>query len=93
MTRKLQELRNFLEKNFYQHHRVREVMNRGVALLEELFDRFTRDPVQMPALFQGLIPRWGVSRAAGDYLAGMTDRFVWTLAGVNPDSLRLDQGK
>jgi dGTPase len=44
--------------------------------LREMFAALVRAPGNLPAKFRRLAATEGVPRAAGDYLAGMTDRFA-----------------
>ena len=63
----------------YRHARLMSVRQDADRVVRDLFDRFTRDPDAVP-------PDWRlgpeerqparVARRAGDYIAGMTDRFA-----------------
>ena len=74
------ELRDYLYKNLYYHPDVHEPNLRAVRTLKALFKYFLDSPEKMGS--QARI-RWEHSpkkRVICDYLAGMTDRYVYDLA-------------
>jgi dGTPase len=79
-----QELKRFLRTKLYNHPKVKEVMDRARDTLQELFEAYLRDPSLLPAEHQALADRAdaeggkaGRARVVADYVAGMTDRFVF----------------
>jgi dGTPase len=70
------ELERFLHQRVYRHPQVLEHRRRAQQLLKEMFERLVADPEQLPAENRQRIALDGAPRAAGDYLAGMTDRFA-----------------
>ena len=72
----LAELEKFLLQNFYLHETVIETAEKVKGWLQQLFDRFCRQPEVMPGYFRSFIPQQGLQRAVCDYIAGMTDRFA-----------------
>ena len=67
-------LEQFLMERVYRHPRVRRMAARGQEYLRSLFAAYVARPELLPA--RHLRRRAGSpERAAGDYLAGMTDRF------------------
>jgi dGTPase len=71
-------IKQFLFARMYRHARVVEIMNQAEALVADLYERYTRDPGQLP-------PAWAAepggadadpARRIGDFIAGMTDRFA-----------------
>lgn len=74
------ELRDYLYENLYYHRRVHEPHIEAGKLLESLFRLFEKDPQKMPLPAQIACKKYGVKRAVCDYVAGMTDRFVYEKA-------------
>jgi len=79
-----QELKRFLRARLYNHPKVKEVMDQARVTLQELFEAYLRDPSLLPPEHQALAERAdvdggkaGQARVVADYVAGMTDRFVF----------------
>ena len=63
----------------YRHERLMAVRRDAEAVVRDLFERFTGDPSAIPPDWrEGLDPAdpQKTARRAGDYIAGMTDRFA-----------------
>jgi dGTPase len=73
---KHKKLKQFLNRNLYQHEKVQSMTSQAKAMIEVLFDRYTNDPQQLPGEFQERAKVEGKPRAVADYIAGMTDRFA-----------------
>jgi len=78
------ELKRFLRARLYNHPKVKEVMDQARVTLQELFEAYLRDPSLLPPEHQALAERADVeggksarARVVADYVAGMTDRFVF----------------
>ncbi len=69
-------LKNFLFHNFYRHPNVMEVMEKAQTMLEDVFLAFAEGGEVLPEQYQTLAGTFGKKRAAADYVAGMTDRFL-----------------
>jgi len=72
-------IKDFLFPRMYRHRRVVEVMRQAEDVLRDLFRHFLQSPADMPAEWQtGLAGAEMAVRArrAGDFIAGMTDRFA-----------------
>lgn len=69
------QLERFLFENVYRHPRLIQIRKQAAARLQELFDLLVHEPPRLPERFQILAKSWGIPRATGIYLAGMTDRF------------------
>jgi len=71
------ELEVLLRTRVYRHATV--LAHRGEALdrMRALFERYVERPELMTENFRRRAAQLGAPRAAGDYLAGMTDRFVY----------------
>jgi len=76
MAEKKAELESFLYDRVYRHRDVLRMRSGAQDVLRRLFDRFVAKPDLMPASYRARIEQVGRQRCAGDYLAGMTDRFV-----------------
>lgn len=70
------ELKAYLYANFYRHSNVMKVMEDAQKKLAFLFGAYVEDAAKMPQEYGGIADRWGIARAAADYIAGMTDRFA-----------------
>lgn len=71
----LLELERFLLHNLYLHKSITAMEDKIRCWLEQLFQKFLRQPKLMPVYFQQLIATEGIERTVADYIAGMTDRF------------------
>ena len=76
MARQKAELESFLYERVYRHQEVLRMRSGAQDVLRRLFDRYVAEPELMPASYRQRIEQIGRQRSAGDYLAGMTDRFV-----------------
>jgi dGTPase len=69
-------LEAFLFERVYRHPDVLAKRDVADEALRELFAEYVRDPERLPPKFRQRVAADGAARAAGDYLAGMTDRFA-----------------
>lgn len=69
------ELERFLYQRVYRHTDIIRVREQAQQQVRELFGFFVQRPNHLPAEFQLRAKQVGTSRAAADYIAGMTDRF------------------
>ncbi len=69
------ELETFLYSRVYRHPQLLDVRAQAQERLQKMFNQLCRQPSQLPPAYQRRAERVGIERAAGDYLAGMTDRF------------------
>ncbi len=83
MREKNRQLKRFLRKNLYRHHRVHRMTVKAKRIVRALFDAFMADPVLLPEETQEGVRsherrhgEQGRARAVADYVAGMTDRFA-----------------
>lgn len=83
MAANQKELKRFLHKNLYQHHRVQQMMQKTKIIIKELFDAYMTDMGLLPADVQQSAIKFedragvpGHARTIADYIAGMTDRFA-----------------
>jgi dGTPase len=70
-----EQLEEFLFEHVYRHERLARVRDKAAMRLRQLFRLLTIQPNRLPERARGWAERWGVERAVGAYLAGMTDRF------------------
>ncbi|MCK4739563.1 MAG: deoxyguanosinetriphosphate triphosphohydrolase [Deltaproteobacteria bacterium] len=76
MEKKNIELKRFLHKNLYMHHRVLRMAGKAERILTALFEVYEKEPKTLPPHFVEEIERVGKKRVICDYMAGMTDRFA-----------------
>lgn len=83
MDRQQRELKEFLFRQLYRHHRVYRMASKAGRTLRELFQALLDDVALMPprqhARSRELEQRDGAkgrARGVADYIAGMTDRFA-----------------
>jgi dGTPase len=69
------QLEGFLFEHVYRHPRLVEVRQKAAMRLRQLYRLLVGDPERLPPRVRGWVSSWGVERATGAYLAGMTDRF------------------
>jgi len=70
------ELKEFLNRELYQHPRVLAMNERATRIVGDLFRSFRADPGLLPEHVSGRFEQDGEARAVCDYVAGMTDRFA-----------------
>jgi dGTPase len=76
MHRRTRELKDFLYKNLYRHHRVLRMASKADHVLAEIFKAYINGPTMLPPHIYATIEERGLERAVCDYLAGMTDRYA-----------------
>lgn len=77
IAEKKANLERFLFDKVYRHPNVLAKRLPAQQALRETFNLLVNEPEKLPPKFRRLAERDGVPRAAGDYLAGMTDRFAF----------------
>jgi dGTPase len=76
INKKRQELREFLNKELYQHYKVVRMSSKARRFVQELFQCYTSNPEQLPPTSRGRLKDENVYRVVCDYIAGMTDRYA-----------------
>jgi dGTPase len=76
ISKKKLELQEFLQQNAYSHYRVVRMADKAKRFVEELFNAFIENPMQLPPEYQKWIEDAGLYQGVCDYIAGMTDRFA-----------------
>jgi dGTPase len=69
------ELAQFLYDRIYRHERLLAVRRQAQREIHALFAHFVENPEQLPLPFQKRAEDVGWPRSAGEYIAGMTDRY------------------
>ena len=69
-------LRSFLYANLYFHPEVSGANQRACDMMADVFNAYIADPSQIGREATRRVPNCGLYRAAGDYIAGMTDRYL-----------------
>ncbi|MBC7856027.1 MAG: dNTP triphosphohydrolase [Pirellulaceae bacterium] len=69
------ELERFLYQRVYRHPRLVAVRTIAQQRLRSMYEGYLSRPDLLPPHFQNRVPLVGLERTAGEYLAGMTDRF------------------
>lgn len=72
------ELETFLYQRVYRHPNLMTVRAQAQQRLECMFDGFCERPELLPKKYQERVKEIGIHRMAGEYIAGMTDRFCET---------------
>ncbi|HKQ61182.1 MAG TPA: deoxyguanosinetriphosphate triphosphohydrolase [Candidatus Polarisedimenticolaceae bacterium] len=70
------ELKRYLHRQLYQHHRIERMKDKSRRILEALFERYLSNPRLLPEEAQRRAERDGIERGIADYIAGMTDRYA-----------------
>jgi dGTPase len=70
-------IKDFLFPRMYRHPRIMGIMGDAEAVVRALFERYQRDPEELPWRRQSPTPAAPVSvRQIADFIAGMTDRYA-----------------
>ena len=69
-------LRSYLYANLYFHPEVNGANQRACDMMADVFNAYIKDPSQIGREATRRVPNCGLYRAAGDYIAGMTDRYL-----------------
>ncbi|MBN1304947.1 MAG: deoxyguanosinetriphosphate triphosphohydrolase [Anaerolineales bacterium] len=76
MQRRNREMKDFLYRELYRHHRVMRMQVKAENLISNLFHGFVETPGILPAQYQKFAEIRGLERTVCDYIAGMTDRYA-----------------
>lgn len=76
MSRKNEELKQFLLEHLYHHYRVVRMTEKARRFIRELFKIYLDHPRQLPPDTQEKLKEESPARVVCDYIAGMTDRFA-----------------
>lgn len=76
IDQKNRQLKHFLFKNLYRHHRVERMRVKAERFLNMIFDSYCTNPTLLPRNYQERFELYGKERVICDFLAGMTDRYA-----------------
>ncbi|NOX96802.1 MAG: deoxyguanosinetriphosphate triphosphohydrolase [Nitrospirae bacterium] len=76
MSRKNEQLKQFLLEHLYHHYRVVRMTEKARRFIRELFKIYLDYPLQLPPDTQEKFKEATPARVICDYIAGMTDRFA-----------------
>jgi len=69
-------MREFLQKNLYQHYRVVRMSNKANRFVTALFNVYFDKPEQLPPSTLARLKKEDKHQVVCDYIAGMTDRYA-----------------
>lgn len=70
------QLKSFLFKKLYRHHKVERMRVKAERFLKLLFENYLENPSLLPEKHQNRYEQFGKERVICDYIAGMTDRYA-----------------
>ncbi len=76
MRERNRELKKFLYKNLYRHHKVELMRVKAERFLTLLFENYANNPTLLPQDLQARFAEHGKERVICDYIASMTDRYA-----------------
>lgn len=76
VAKETRTLRSFLYENLYFHPEVNGANQRACNLMADVFRAYIANPDQIGREAVRRVPNCGLHRSAGDYIAGMTDRYL-----------------
>ena len=79
MVLEMDDLKDFLMINMYQHPKVSTMSENGKRVVTDLFNLYIENPGKMPPEWSGQAAAPGAAataRVAADFIAGMTDRYA-----------------
>jgi dGTPase len=77
VAKKNLELKHFLHKYLYRHHKVERMRVKVERILAFLFDIYAENNNLLPLEQQHKFEKYGTRRVICDYIAGMTDRYAF----------------
>jgi len=70
------ELKKFLYRKLYRHHKVERMRVKAERFLTRLFESYLSTPTLLPEKYQLRFTEHGTERVICDYIASMTDRYA-----------------
>ena len=70
------DLKRYLHRYLYQHHRIERMKDKSRRILEALYQRYFENPRLLPDDTARRMENDGLERTIADYIAGMTDRYA-----------------
>jgi dGTPase len=71
------EAKRYLYANLYNCEELTRDHEEATRIIQELFDTWTADPALLPASYASRVAEEGAPRVVADYIAGMTDNFIF----------------
>jgi dGTPase len=69
-------LKDYLYQNLYRHYRLARMAAKASRFIQDLFNAYMAQPVQLPSEVQARTSQENLYRVVCDYIAGMTDRYA-----------------
>lgn len=69
------ELHDFMFVAVYKNPVCKSEESKAIAMIEKLFDYYSKNPQEMPSEFLSIAEEEGTQRAVCDYIAGMSDNY------------------
>lgn len=76
MKERNKELKTFLFRKLYRHHKVERMRVKAERFLTLLFENYMANPLLLPEKYQRRYEQHGRERVICDYIASMTDRYA-----------------
>lgn len=76
MKERNKELKAFLFRKLYRHHKVERMRVKAERFLTLLFENYMKNPLLLPEKYQRRYEQHGRERVICDYIASMTDRYA-----------------
>ena len=76
MNDRNRQLKAFLFKKLYRHHKVERMRVKAERFLTLLFENYLENPSLLPEKYQRRYEQHGMERVICDYIASMTDRYA-----------------
>ncbi len=76
IDQKNRQLKLFLFKNLYRHHKVERMRVKAERFLKMIFESYCTNPTLLPRSYRERFELYGKERVICDFLAGMTDRYA-----------------
>lgn len=71
-----EELHSFMFDNVYTNPRCKSEETKAIAIIKQLYGYFVDNPDKLPSTLAYITEEEGIARAACDYIAGMSDRYL-----------------
>ena len=89
LQHKKKELEKFLYQNVYRHERLIAMRSKAQHRIQQLYGIYVASPEEFPGKHLSRLEKIGERRMAGEYIAGMTDRFFeQTFERITEDQVR-----
>lgn len=76
ISQPFEELHKFMFQNVYTNPKCKSEENKAIDIIKQLYHYFVEHPEKMPSDYFYILNSEGAPRAACDYIAGMSDRYL-----------------